>query len=128
MRAATDGGARRASGGPRVSGGGSTRRFCGTICLNQQRVVRASDHPPSAFASYRPHAHDEAVYVIHAFEKRTPQTREADVALARKRLADFLRQRGQKKEARYPRRATTFEMGDVAVYRCRRVGPQWLII
>ena len=40
------------------------------------------------------------VYVIHAFEKRTPQTREADIALARKRLADFLRFRGQKKEAR----------------------------
>src|SRR6266849_4232266 len=44
--------------------------------------------------------YDEAVYVIHAFEKRTRQTREADIALARKRLAEFLGQRGQKKEAR----------------------------
>jgi phage-related protein len=44
--------------------------------------------------------YEEAVYVIHAFEKRTHQTREADIALARKRLADFLRQREQKKGAR----------------------------
>jgi phage-related protein len=43
---------------------------------------------------------EEAVYVIHAFEKRTPQTRDAEIAVARKRLADFLRLRGQKKEAR----------------------------
>ena len=42
--------------------------------------------------------YEEAVYVIHAFEKRTPQTREADIGLARKRLADFLRLRGQKKK------------------------------
>ena len=44
--------------------------------------------------------YEDAVYVIHAFEKRTPQTREADIAVARRRLADFLRLRGQKKEAR----------------------------
>lgn len=44
--------------------------------------------------------YEEAVYVIHAFEKRTSQTREADIALARKRLADFLGQREKKKEAR----------------------------
>ena len=42
--------------------------------------------------------HEEAVYVIHAFEKRTPRTSEADIALARKRLADVLRLRGQKKK------------------------------
>jgi phage-related protein len=42
--------------------------------------------------------YDEAVYVIHAFEKRTPQTREADIALARKRLADLLGLRGHKKK------------------------------
>lgn len=29
----------------------------------------------------------EAVYVLHAFEKRTQQMREADVSLARRRLA-----------------------------------------
>jgi phage-related protein len=45
--------------------------------------------------------YEEAVYVIHAFEKRTVRTREADIALARQRLAGFLRLRAkQKKEAR----------------------------
>jgi len=44
--------------------------------------------------------YEDAVYVIHAFEKRTAQTKDADIALARKRLADFLRLRKQKKEAR----------------------------
>lgn len=44
--------------------------------------------------------YEEAVYVIHAFEQRTRQTREAEIALARKRLAEFLGQRGQKKEDR----------------------------
>ncbi len=44
--------------------------------------------------------YEEAVYVIHAFEKRTRQTREVEIALARKRLAEFLGQRGQKKEDR----------------------------
>ena len=43
--------------------------------------------------------YEDAVYVIHAFEKRTSQTREADIALARKRLADFLRLRGKEKKA-----------------------------
>ena len=42
--------------------------------------------------------YEDAIYVIHAFEKRTTQTREADIVLARKRLADFLRGRGQKKK------------------------------
>ena len=44
--------------------------------------------------------YEEAIYVIHAFEKRTPQTRDADIAVARKRLADFLRLRKQKKGTR----------------------------
>ena len=45
--------------------------------------------------------YEEAVYVIHAFQKRTRQTGDADITLARKRLADFLRQRRhKKKEAR----------------------------
>jgi phage-related protein len=45
--------------------------------------------------------YENAVYVIHAFEKRTARTREADIALARRRLADFQRlQARQKKEAR----------------------------
>lgn len=45
--------------------------------------------------------YEEAVYVVHAFEKRTARTRDADIALARVRLADFLQRRArQKKEAR----------------------------
>ena len=42
--------------------------------------------------------YEDAIYVIHAFEKRTTQTREADIAVARKRVADFLRGRRQKKK------------------------------
>ena len=41
--------------------------------------------------------HEDVVYVIHAFEKRTRQTREADIALARRRLGDVLRLRALKK-------------------------------
>ncbi len=35
----------------------------------------------------------EAVYVLHAFEKRTRQTRQTDIDLARKRLADVVQTR-----------------------------------
>ena len=42
--------------------------------------------------------YEDAIYVIHAFEKRSAQTRGADIVLARKRLADFLRGRGQRKK------------------------------
>lgn len=35
----------------------------------------------------------EAVYVLHAFEKRTQQTRAVELELARKRLRDLLRSR-----------------------------------
>jgi len=38
--------------------------------------------------------HDDAVYVLHAFEKRTQQTRQADIDLAKRRLADIPRRRG----------------------------------
>jgi phage-related protein len=40
---------------------------------------------------------DEAVYVIHAFEKRTRQTAAHDIALARKRLADLVQRRAPKR-------------------------------
>jgi phage-related protein len=39
----------------------------------------------------------DGVYVLHAFEKRTRQTRGADIGLARKRLSD-LRSRRQARE------------------------------
>ena len=57
------------------------------------RIHTALEHRVFYVAKY-----EEAVYVIHAFEKRTPQTREADIAVARNRLADFLRFRGRKKK------------------------------
>ena len=41
----------------------------------------------------------EAVYVLHAFEKRTRQTPQPDIALAQKRLADLVRRRAKKSEA-----------------------------
>jgi phage-related protein len=58
------------------------------------RVHTKLEHRVFCVAKY-----EDAVYVLHAFEKRTPQTREADIALARKRLADVLRLREQEKEA-----------------------------
>lgn len=36
---------------------------------------------------------EEAVYVLHAFEKRSRQTRPMDIDLARARLAEVIRQR-----------------------------------
>ena len=35
----------------------------------------------------------EGVYVLHAFEKRTRQTRRADIDVARKRLSDLMGRR-----------------------------------
>lgn len=42
---------------------------------------------------------EEAVYVLHAFEKRTRQAAPPNIELARKRLADLLRRRAQVREA-----------------------------
>ncbi len=42
---------------------------------------------------------EEAVYVIHAFEKRTRQTPQPEIELAKKRLADLIRRRAQKPKA-----------------------------
>jgi phage-related protein len=40
---------------------------------------------------------DEAVYVLHAFEKKTQRTARADVELARARLKEILRKRAEMK-------------------------------
>ena len=40
----------------------------------------------------------EAVYVLHAFEKRTRKARQADIELAKKRLSDVAWLRRQKQE------------------------------
>ena len=37
--------------------------------------------------------------MLHAFEKRTRRTAQPDIALAKKRLADLIRQRARKAEA-----------------------------
>jgi phage-related protein len=42
---------------------------------------------------------EEAVYVLHAFEKRTRQTPQSAIKLAKKRLADLIHQRARKPEA-----------------------------
>ena len=64
--------------------------------VDEIRIHTGLEHRVFYVAKY-----EDAVYVIHAFEKRTARTREADIALARRRLADFLRlEARQKKEAR----------------------------
>jgi len=40
-----------------------------------------------------------AIYVLHAFEKRSRQTRQADLDLGRQRLAEVLRYRREQGEA-----------------------------
>jgi phage-related protein len=42
--------------------------------------------------------HNEAIYVLHAFEKRTMQTRQADIDLAKRRLAEVRRGRQSREE------------------------------
>ena len=39
---------------------------------------------------------EEAVYVLHAFEKRTRQTPQSEIVLAQRRLADLIRRRAEK--------------------------------
>ena len=55
------------------------------------RIHTGTEHRIFYVAKY-----DDAIYVLHAFEKRTRQTRRADIAVARQRLADLLRLRRQK--------------------------------
>ena len=57
------------------------------------RIRTGLEHRVFYLAKY-----EEAVYVIHAFEKRTRQTREADMAFARQRLVDLTRFREPEKK------------------------------
>ncbi len=41
---------------------------------------------------------EEAIYVLHAFEKRTRQTPQAEIAVAKKRLAELLARRMRNRE------------------------------
>lgn len=38
---------------------------------------------------------EEAIYVLHAFEKRSQKTRQRDIEIARRRLAELSRQRAR---------------------------------
>jgi phage-related protein len=55
------------------------------------RVHSGAEHRVFYVAKY-----EEAIYVLHAFEKRTRQTRQADLELATKRLAEVIRARRRK--------------------------------
>ena len=59
------------------------------------RVHTRVEHRVFYIASF-----EEAVYVLHAFEKRTRQTPQREIALARKRLAELIRRRTRKPEAK----------------------------
>jgi len=52
------------------------------------RIHTAVEHRVFYIAKF-----DEAIYVLHAFEKRTRQTAKSDLVLARKRLADVQQHR-----------------------------------
>lgn len=56
--------------------------------VNEIRVHTATEHRVLCLAKFA-----EAVYVLHAFEKRTRSTSRADLDLARQRLRDALRGR-----------------------------------
>jgi len=49
--------------------------------VNEIRIHTGTEHRVLYVAKS-----EEAVYVLHAFEKKSQQTREADLALARRRL------------------------------------------
>jgi len=55
------------------------------------RIHTGTEHRAFFMAKY-----DDAIYVLHAFEKCTRQTRQADIALARKRLTELLESHRQK--------------------------------
>jgi putative addiction module killer protein len=55
------------------------------------RIHTGTEHRVFYVAKY-----DDAIYVLHAFKKHTRQTRQADIALARQRLAELLESRHQK--------------------------------
>ena len=57
------------------------------------RVHTAVEHRVFYVAKY-----EAAIYVLHAFEKRTRHTPQAEIVLARKRLADLLHRRATKQE------------------------------
>jgi phage-related protein len=63
--------------------------------VSEIRIHTRLEHRVFYVAKY-----DEAVYVLHAFQKRTRQTPQADIDLARKRLSDVTRRRTRGSETR----------------------------
>lgn len=57
--------------------------------IYELRVHTELEHRVLYVAKY-----EEAIYVLHAFEKRSRQTRQLDIELARRRLAEVQRSRG----------------------------------
>ena len=77
---------------------GFTGSLSDTVLSN---VLWAMGRVPSFGSSYREiyvARLDEAVYVLHAFEKRSRKTRLMDIDLARARLADVMRQRMRRRK------------------------------
>ena len=62
--------------------------------VHEIRIHTGVEHRIFYVAKY-----EEAVYVVHAFEKRPRHTPQAEIVLARNRLADLLCRRAQKQEA-----------------------------
>ena len=59
-------------------------------------VIEIRVHPPPEHRVFYVAKFDEAVYVLHAFEKRSRATPSQAIDLAQKRLGDLLRRRAQK--------------------------------
>jgi uncharacterized RDD family membrane protein YckC len=68
----------------------------GTVSFFSARAQRLGDLAAGTVVVRT--VNEEAVYVLHAFEKRTRHTPQAEIDLARKRLADLVRRRLQKPE------------------------------
>jgi phage-related protein len=77
---------RRVQQGPTPGDGNPTATV--GIGVYEIRIPTAVEHRIFYVAKFA-----EAIYVLHAFEKRTRQTRQADIDLARKRLADIIQAR-----------------------------------
>lgn len=57
------------------------------------KEIRIRDHS-GAFRVIYVAKFTDAVYVLHCFQKKTEQTREADISLARKRYRDLVKEQG----------------------------------
>jgi len=59
-------------------------------------VMELRIHAGGAFRVIYLARHEEGVYVLHAFKKRSRQTRTVDIELAQKRLRDLIRSRSRR--------------------------------